>query len=127
MNKELAEYLAAHDFDENETEMLEKWADSGRSVYENPLHEYDDYGREVPFMKWHRHEQPEHPYNKRKIMLREAMRTTVKFGSHGEEMRFLKNSQHTLIDEILMYRRFLARYPGAVEAFEQYRSQETGE
>jgi hypothetical protein len=79
-------------------------------------------------MKWYwRQQDPLHPENRRKIFLKEAMRTTIKFDDPYEERRFLKNAQYTLVNKILMYRRFLARCAGAVEAFERYRSQEAGE
>lgn len=128
MNKDLLNYLKMHDLDEEEAQLLEEWIGAGNSINENPLHEYDDYGEEVPFMKWYwRQSDPLHPENMRKLLLKEAMRTSVKFDDPNEERRFLKNSQYTLVREILLYRRFLARCPGAVEAFEQYRSQEEGE
>lgn len=128
MNRELTDYLNTHDLDEEEAQLLEEWVNAGNSISENPFHEYDDYGNEVPFMKWYwRQQDPLHPQNRRKIYLKEAMRTSVKFDNSDEERQFLKNAQYTLVNEILLYRRFLARYPGAVVAFERYRSQETGE
>lgn len=128
MNEELLNYFETHDLDEEEAQLLEEWVNAGNSVDENPFHEYDDYGNEVPFMKWYwRQQDLRHPENTRKIFLKEAMRTSIKFNDTDEERQFLKRAQYTLINEILMYRRFLAHYPGAVEAFEHYRSQETGE
>ncbi len=127
MNEELKNYLETHDIGEEEAALLEEWVNAGNSINENPLHEYDDYGVEVPFMKWYWREQDlRHPENRRKIFLKEAMRTAIKFDDPVEERRFLKNAQYILVNEILMYRRFLARYSGAVEAFEHYRSQEAG-
>ena len=129
MNEELRNYLETHDIEEEEdAELLEEWVNAGNSINENPFHEYDDYGVEVPFMKWYwRQQDPRHPESRRKILLKEAMRTAIKFDDPVEERRFLKNTQYTLVNEILMYRRFLAHYSGAVEAFEHYRSQEAGE
>lgn len=125
MNKE---YYETHDLDEDEAELIEEWVNAGNSINENPLHEYDDYGKEVPFIKWyHRQQDPLHPENRRKIFLKEAMRTDIKFNNTNEELRFLKNSQHILVDEILLYRHFLAQYPGSVEEYERYRLQEAGE
>ena len=129
MNEELRNYLETHDIEEEEdAELLEEWVNAGNSINENPFHEYDDYGVEVPFMKWYwRQQDPRHPESRRKILLKEAMRTAIKYDDPVEERRFLKNAQYTLVNEILMYRRFLAHYSGAVEAFEHYRSQEAGE
>ncbi len=128
MNEELRNYLETHDIDEEDAELLEEWVNAGNSINENPFHEYDDYGVEVPFMKWYwRQQDRRHPESRRKILLKEAMRTAIKFDDSVEERRFLKNAQYTLVNEILMYRRFLAHYSGAVEAFEHYRSQEAGD
>jgi len=128
MSPEFREYLEKHDLDEDEAFLLEEWVNSGHSVYENPWNQYDDYGQEIPFMKWYwRQKDPLHPANRRKALLNEAMRTDIKFSTAEEELMFLRNSQYILREEIILYRRFLAGCNGEVSRFEQYRLKEAGE
>jgi hypothetical protein len=128
MNREFMEYIDHHDLDEDEAEKLAEWAGTNHSVYENPWHQYDDWGEEIPYIKWLRQIQdPYHPNSRRKCLLNEAMRTGMEFSNTEDELAFLKEAQRKLKDEIILYRRFLASIPGAVNKYEEYRYRETGE
>ena len=116
------------DATEDDVSLLEEWTDAGNDILENPEHEYDDYGKEIPFLEWLRIAQdPLHPENQRKMLLKNAMNSSVQFNDKEEERRFLKNAQYILKEEIILYRKFLAEHPGLVEEFEKYRKKIVGE
>ena len=124
---EWKKYIQDHDFDENEMNLIEEWASSGHGPFENPHQEYDDYGKQVPLMRWYYIQTDEHhPENNRKMFLKEAMRKDVQFDSADREKEYLKESKRILTEEIITYRRFLAKHKGLVEEYETYRQEMLG-
>lgn len=116
---ELEQYIEDQGPDEYELESLTEWVEAGHSIYSNPSEQYDDSGREIPYIRWIRIiRDPCHPEN-RKSVLNRAMDLNDEYYDPLEWAAIRK----TLRDEILNYRRFLALYPGAVERYELYREE----
>jgi hypothetical protein len=119
---ELSQYINDHELDHDEAEALKDWVKKGNSIRANPDDQYDDYGEEIPFMKWYWAQQdPLLPPNHKKF-LNHAMKLHQHFDDLNTEYDFLESAQNILKREIILYRRFLARYPGATRAYEEYRS-----
>lgn len=125
MNRELQKYLQNHDLDAEEEELLQEWVRTGHNVNSNPDQEFDDYGKEVPYMRWYWGKQDPHCPRLRKEQLREAMILSHDSEDLNEYVNYLISAQRIMRDEIVMYRRFLAQFPGAVAEYEHYRSEHT--
>ena len=125
MNKELQAYLRSHDLNEEEEEQLKDWVSSGHSVSSNPEHQYDDYGEEIPYMRWYWMKEDPLLNDIWKAPLTKAMNLDEEIYETcdvSEYLCHLEQTRRILRDEILLYRRFLAQTPGAVREYEAYRS-----
>ena len=123
MNQELTRYLSMHDLDEDEANLLTEWVNSGHSVYTNPDEQYDDYGEELPYMKWYWQKQDPRLIRNRKRELIEAMTLSAVPQKGSARVKYLKWACQVLRIEIILYRRFLAMHDGGVPAFEKYREE----
>lgn len=123
MNQEVTRYLSMHDLDEEEADLLVEWVNSGHSVYTNPDEQYDDYGEELPYMKWYWRKQDPRPIWNRKRELTEAMTLSAAPLKGIALVKYLKWACQVLRDEIILYRRFLAMHEEGVPAFERYRDE----
>ena len=121
LQRELIRFLDSRELDETEASLLTEWVESGHSVYTNPAEQYDDYGNELPYMKWYWMKQdPRHIGNVKRDLI-EAMTLPETIPTDRKSIKNLLWAQRILRDEIILYRRFLAEHSGGVPAFETYR------